>query len=66
MSPRRHSRPELREGGTGSLVVEAAVRGAEVYGVDVSEQMLQFTRRRAEAAAPLNIADAVKPATCRT
>lgn len=35
--------------GTGSLVVEAAIRGAEVYGVDVSEQMLEFARRRAEA-----------------
>ncbi len=34
--------------GTGSFVVEAARRGAESYGVDVSEQMLQFTRRRAD------------------
>jgi ubiquinone/menaquinone biosynthesis C-methylase UbiE len=37
--------------GTGSLVVEAALRGAEAHGVDVSEQMLAFTRRRAEEAA---------------
>jgi len=36
--------------GTGSLVVEAARRGAESYGVDVSEQMLEFTRRRADTA----------------
>lgn len=36
--------------GTGSFVVQAARRGAEAYGVDVSEQMLEFTRRRAAAA----------------
>jgi putative AdoMet-dependent methyltransferase len=33
--------------GTGSLVVEAARRGADVHGVDVGEEMLAFTRRRA-------------------
>lgn len=36
--------------GTGSFLVEAAGRGAEAHGVDVSEQMLAFTRRRAEDA----------------
>ena len=36
--------------GTGSLVVEAARRGAEAHGVDVSEAMLEFAGRRAEAA----------------
>lgn len=36
--------------GTGSFVVEAARRGARAYGVDVSEQMLAFTCRRAESA----------------
>lgn len=36
--------------GTGSFVVEAARRGAQAYAVDVSEQMLAFTGRRAEAA----------------
>lgn len=36
--------------GTGSFVVEAARRGAEAYGVDVSERMLAFTMRRAEDA----------------
>ncbi len=36
--------------GTGSLLVEAARMGAEVYGVDVSERMLEFTRRRADTA----------------
>ncbi len=36
--------------GTGSFVVQAALRGAEVYGVDVSEQMLEFTNSRAAAA----------------
>jgi putative AdoMet-dependent methyltransferase len=33
--------------GTGSLVVEAARRGANAHGVDVVEEMLAFTRRRA-------------------
>jgi putative AdoMet-dependent methyltransferase len=33
--------------GTGSFVVEAAGRGADAHGVDVSEQMLEFSRRRA-------------------
>jgi putative AdoMet-dependent methyltransferase len=33
--------------GTRSLVVEAARRGADAHGVDVAEQMLAFTRRRA-------------------
>ena len=33
--------------GTGSLVVEAARRGADAHGVDVAEEMLAFTRRRA-------------------
>lgn len=36
--------------GTGSFVIESARRGAEAYGVDVSEHMLAFTRRRADAA----------------
>ncbi len=36
--------------GTGSFVVEAALAGAEAHGVDVSEEMLRFTRRRADAA----------------
>lgn len=34
--------------GTGSMVVEAAAMGARAHAVDVSEEMLQFTRRRAE------------------
>ncbi len=38
--------------GTGSLVVQAALRGAEAHGVDVSPEMLDFARRRAEAQAP--------------
>jgi putative AdoMet-dependent methyltransferase len=33
--------------GTGSLVVEAARRGADAHGVDVAEKMLAFTRWRA-------------------
>jgi ubiquinone/menaquinone biosynthesis C-methylase UbiE len=33
--------------GTGSLVVEAARRGADAHGVDVAEEMLAFTGRRA-------------------
>ncbi len=33
--------------GTGSLLVEAARRGVAAHGVDVSENMLAFTRRRA-------------------
>jgi putative AdoMet-dependent methyltransferase len=33
--------------GTGSLVVEEARRGANAHGVDVAEEMLAFTRRRA-------------------
>jgi ubiquinone/menaquinone biosynthesis C-methylase UbiE len=33
--------------GTGSLVVEAARRGADAHGVDVAEEMLAYTRRRA-------------------
>jgi ubiquinone/menaquinone biosynthesis C-methylase UbiE len=33
--------------GTGSLVVEAARRGADAHGVDVAQEMLAFTRRRA-------------------
>jgi putative AdoMet-dependent methyltransferase len=33
--------------GTGSLVVEAARRGADAHGVDVAEEMLAFTRGRA-------------------
>jgi len=33
--------------GTGSLVVEAARRGADAHGVDVAEEMLAFTRERA-------------------
>lgn len=36
--------------GTGSLVVRAALRGAEAHGVDVSEEMLAFGRRRAAEA----------------
>ena len=36
--------------GTGSFVVEAALAGAEAHGVDVSEQMLRHTRRRADTA----------------
>ncbi|UVS80522.1 Demethylmenaquinone methyltransferase [Actinokineospora sp. UTMC 2448] len=36
--------------GTGSFVVEAALAGAEAHGVDVSEQMLRYTLRRADAA----------------
>jgi ubiquinone/menaquinone biosynthesis C-methylase UbiE len=36
--------------GTGSLVVRAALRGAEAHGVDVSEEMLAFARRRAAEA----------------
>ncbi|QCD60259.1 class I SAM-dependent methyltransferase [Streptomyces hawaiiensis] len=34
--------------GTGSLVVQAARRGAEAHGVDVSEEMLAFAQARAE------------------
>lgn len=34
--------------GTGSLVVQAARRGAVAHGVDVSEEMLAFARARAE------------------
>lgn len=34
--------------GTGSLVVQAARRGAEVHGVDVSEEMLAFAQARAD------------------
>ncbi len=34
--------------GTGSLPVRAALRGAEAHAVDVSANMLAFTRRRAE------------------
>ncbi|WP_372346574.1 class I SAM-dependent methyltransferase [Streptomyces sp. KL116D] len=36
--------------GTGSLVVQAARRGAEAHGVDVSQEMLAFARARAERA----------------
>jgi ubiquinone/menaquinone biosynthesis C-methylase UbiE len=36
--------------GTGSLVVEAARRGADAHGVDVAEEMLALTRRRAAEA----------------
>ncbi|WP_199314774.1 class I SAM-dependent methyltransferase [Streptomyces cadmiisoli] len=36
--------------GTGSLVVQAARRGAEAHGVDVSEEMLAFAQARAERA----------------
>jgi putative AdoMet-dependent methyltransferase len=36
--------------GTGSLVVEAARRGMAAHGVDVSENMLDFTRARADQA----------------
>jgi putative AdoMet-dependent methyltransferase len=36
--------------GTGSLVVEAARRGADAHGVDVAEEMLAFTRERAAEA----------------
>lgn len=36
--------------GTGSLVVQAARRGAEAHGVDVSAEMLAFARSKAEAA----------------
>lgn len=36
--------------GTGSLVVQAARRGAEAHGVDVSSEMLAFARARAERA----------------
>ena len=36
--------------GTGSLVVEAARRGADAHGVDVAERMLAHTRRRAQNA----------------
>lgn len=36
--------------GTGSFVVEAAKRGVDAHGVDVSERMLDFTRRRADEA----------------
>jgi ubiquinone/menaquinone biosynthesis C-methylase UbiE len=35
---------------TDSFIVEAAKRGAVAHGVDVSERMLEFTRRRAAAA----------------
>lgn len=34
--------------GTGSLVVQAARRGAEAHGVDVSSEMLAFAQARAE------------------
>lgn len=34
--------------GTGSFVVQAARRGAQAHGVDVSEEMLAFARARAE------------------
>jgi len=34
--------------GTGSLPVQAAMRGAEAHAVDVSATMLEYTRRRAE------------------
>jgi putative AdoMet-dependent methyltransferase len=34
--------------GTGSMLVEAAAMGAQAHGVDVSEEMLRFTRHRAE------------------
>ncbi|MHB9756844.1 class I SAM-dependent methyltransferase [Streptomyces sp. BYX5S] len=34
--------------GTGSLIVQAARRGAQAHGVDVSEEMLAFARTRAE------------------
>ncbi|MGP3934705.1 class I SAM-dependent methyltransferase [Nonomuraea sp. KM88] len=34
--------------GTGSLVVQAARRGAEAHGVDVSEEMLKYAQARAE------------------
>ncbi|MEV7630362.1 class I SAM-dependent methyltransferase [Actinoplanes sp. NPDC089786] len=36
--------------GTGSLVVQAARRGAHAHGVDISEQMLAFAQARAERA----------------
>lgn len=36
--------------GTGALVVQAARRGAEAHGVDVSEEMLAFARTRAKRA----------------
>ncbi|MEU6540590.1 methyltransferase domain-containing protein [Streptomyces sp. NPDC047000] len=36
--------------GTGSLVVQAARRGAEAHGVDVSAEMLAFARARADRA----------------
>lgn len=36
--------------GTGSLVVQAARRGAEAHGVDVSEEMLAYAARQGEAA----------------
>jgi putative AdoMet-dependent methyltransferase len=36
--------------GTGSLPTQAALRGAEAHAVDVSENMLAYTSRRAEAA----------------
>ena len=36
--------------GTGSLLVEAARRGMEAHGVDVSENMVAFTRERADQA----------------
>jgi ubiquinone/menaquinone biosynthesis C-methylase UbiE len=35
--------------GTGSLPVRAALRGAEAHAVDVSENMIGFARRHAEA-----------------
>jgi cyclopropane fatty-acyl-phospholipid synthase-like methyltransferase len=34
--------------GTGSLVIQAARRGARAHGVDVSEEMLAFAQARAE------------------
>ncbi len=36
--------------GTGSFVVQAARRGAEAHGVDVSEEMLTFAQDRAARA----------------
>lgn len=36
--------------GTGSLVVQAALRGAEAHGVDIAAGMLDFARARAERA----------------
>lgn len=36
--------------GTGSLLVEAAAQGMAAHGIDVSDNMLSFARRRAEEA----------------